>query len=253
MTKRNGKINRTLAALTAAIFSIVSLICGCAPELNNESKSEAANGEKILSGRDVSTDSPQPVNTPEKIGWEKGTIDSYIPAHESPRLDELYNSETFSKLIPKTLLLGMQLDSSYLALYDPLANPKDNRYLQLYFKTADGKVRLKFTLRRAPEMSVLPIRTTVQPIPLRIFYRCRKADFPSIKDTSTTTKTHAYKTLCRKSYLNDKRPYPPARAGYGLFSLSKKSSWSWAFSAKYGRMGKGDEKCWNAGKWIDIW
>ena len=143
MTKRNGKVNRTLAALTAAIFSIVPLICGCAPELNNESKSEAANGEKILSGRDVSTDSPQPVNTPEKMGWKKGTIDSYIPAHESPRLDELYNSEIFSKLIPKTLLPGMQLDSSYLALYDPLANPKDNRYLQLCFKTADGKSTLK--------------------------------------------------------------------------------------------------------------
>ena len=38
-----------------------------------------------------------------------------------------------------------------------------------------------------------------------------------------------------------------------LFSLSKKSSWSWAFSVRYGRMGKGDEKCWNAGKWIETW
>lgn len=36
-------------------------------------------------------------------------------------------------------------------------------------------------------------------------------------------------------------------------SLSKKSGWSWAFSDRYGRMGKGDERCWNAGKWIEIW
>ena len=35
--------------------------------------------------------------------------------------------------------------------------------------------------------------------------------------------------------------------------LSKKSGWSWAFSDRYGRMGKGDERCWNAGKWIEIW
>ena len=37
------------------------------------------------------------------------------------------------------------------------------------------------------------------------------------------------------------------------FSSSKKSGWSWAFSDRYGRMGKGDERCWNAGKWIEIW
>ena len=36
-------------------------------------------------------------------------------------------------------------------------------------------------------------------------------------------------------------------------SLSKKSSLSWAFSDRYGRMDKGDERCWNAGKWIEIW
>ena len=37
------------------------------------------------------------------------------------------------------------------------------------------------------------------------------------------------------------------------FSLSKKSSKCWAFSDRYGRMGKGDERCWNAGKWIETW
>ena len=37
-----------------------------------------------------------------------------------------------------------------------------------------------------------------------------------------------------------------------FISLSKKSGWSWAFSDRYGRMGKGDEECWNAGKWIEI-
>ena len=37
------------------------------------------------------------------------------------------------------------------------------------------------------------------------------------------------------------------------FSLSKKSGWSWAFSDRYGRMGKGDARYWNAGKWIEIW
>ena len=36
-------------------------------------------------------------------------------------------------------------------------------------------------------------------------------------------------------------------------SLSKKSGWSWAFSDRYGRMDKGDERYWNAGKWIEIW
>ena len=38
-----------------------------------------------------------------------------------------------------------------------------------------------------------------------------------------------------------------------LFSSSKKSSKCWAFSDRYGRMDKGDERCWNAGKWIEIW
>ena len=33
-----------------------------------------------------------------------------------------------------------------------------------------------------------------------------------------------------------------------LFSLSKKSGWSWAFSDRYGRMGKGDEKMLERGK-----
>ena len=37
-----------------------------------------------------------------------------------------------------------------------------------------------------------------------------------------------------------------------FLSLSKKSGWSWAFSDRYGRMDKGDERCWNAGKWIEI-
>lgn len=32
------------------------------------------------------------------------------------------------------------------------------------------------------------------------------------------------------------------------FSLSKKSGWSWAFSDRYGRMGKGDEKMLERGK-----
>ena len=36
-------------------------------------------------------------------------------------------------------------------------------------------------------------------------------------------------------------------------SLSKKSGWSWAFSDRYGRIDKGDERCWNAGKWIETW
>ena len=53
--------------------------------------------------------------------------------------------------------------------------------------------------------------------------------FPSIKDTSTTTQTHAYRTLCRKPYLNDRRPYPPAWAGYGLFLLS---AFLFAFSVR---------------------
>ena len=41
--------------------------------------------------------------------------------------------------------------------------------------------------------------------------------------------------------------------GGAIISLSKKSGWSWAFSDRYGRMGKGDERCWNAGKWIETW
>ena len=32
------------------------------------------------------------------------------------------------------------------------------------------------------------------------------------------------------------------------FSMSKKSGWSWAFSDRYGRMGKGDEKMLERGK-----
>ena len=39
----------------------------------------------------------------------------------------------------------------------------------------------------------------------------------------------------------------------GAFSLSKKSGWSWAFSDRYGTIESGDERCWNVGKWIEIW
>lgn len=47
--------------------------------------------------------------------------------------------------------------------------------------------------------------------------------------------------------LTKEQGYIPA------LSLSKKSGWSWAFSDRYGRVGKGDARCWNAGKWIEIW
>ena len=36
-------------------------------------------------------------------------------------------------------------------------------------------------------------------------------------------------------------------------SLSKKSSKCCAFSHVYGTIESGDERCWNAGKWIEIW
>ena len=36
--------------------------------------------------------------------------------------------------------------------------------------------------------------------------------------------------------------------GLPSFSLSKKSGWSWAFSDRYGRMDKGDEKMLERGK-----
>ena len=38
-----------------------------------------------------------------------------------------------------------------------------------------------------------------------------------------------------------------------IFSLSKKSSKCCAFSHVYGTIESGDERCWNAGKWIEIW
>ena len=46
---------------------------------------------------------------------------------------------------------------------------------------------------------------------------------------------------------------PPVRLSNRRLSSSKKSIKCWAFSDRYGRMGKGDERCWNAGKWIEIW
>jgi hypothetical protein len=45
----------------------------------------------------------------------------------------------------------------------------------------------------------------------------------------------------------------PGRSTPRQLSISKKSGWSWAFSDRYGRMDKGDERCWNVGKWIEIW
>ena len=36
-------------------------------------------------------------------------------------------------------------------------------------------------------------------------------------------------------------------------SVSKKSGWSWAFSDRYGRMDKGDERCWNVGGAVKIY
>ena len=38
----------------------------------------------------------------------------------------------------------------------------------------------------------------------------------------------------------------------GLFSLSKKSSNGWAFLRLYDKMVLGDERCWNAEKWIVV-
>ena len=36
-------------------------------------------------------------------------------------------------------------------------------------------------------------------------------------------------------------------------SVSKKSSNGWAFSHVDGKINMGDERCWNAGNWIEIW
>ena len=38
--------------------------------------------------------------------------------------------------------------------------------------------------------------------------------------------------------------------GYPALSLSKKSSYGWAFSYVYGKMRMGDERCWNEENWI---
>ena len=44
-------------------------------------------------------------------------------------------------------------------------------------------------------------------------------------------------------------PYVPKVGTYGS-SLSKKSSYGWAFSYRYGKMSMGDERCLNEGSWI---
>lgn len=35
-------------------------------------------------------------------------------------------------------------------------------------------------------------------------------------------------------------------------SLSKKSSYGWAFSHVYGKISMGDERCWNEGNWTEV-
>ena len=48
-------------------------------------------------------------------------------------------------------------------------------------------------------------------------------------------------------------PLTTSACGIPHISLSKKTGWSRAFSDRYGSMGKGDARCRNAGKWIEIW
>ena len=52
----------------------------------------------------------------------------------------------------------------------------------------------------------------------------------------------------RKSHL--KGPTAEHFLRWVPFSLSKKSSNGWAFSHLYGKIGLGDERCWNAENWI---
>ena len=53
----------------------------------------------------------------------------------------------------------------------------------------------------------------------------------------------------------DRVPRQTERSAYlgTPFSLSKKSSKCCAFSRVYGTIESGDARCWNAGKWIEIW
>ena len=72
---------------------------------------------------------------------------------------------------------------------------------------------------------------------------------PLIK-TAAEILNSTQKRLCAICHRQEKTLKPLRLQG---FSLSKKSGWSWAFSDRYGRMGKGGARCWNAGKWIEIW
>ena len=40
---------------------------------------------------------------------------------------------------------------------------------------------------------------------------------------------------------------------HSLFQSVEKVRLELVFSDRYGRMGKGDARCWNAGKWIETW
>lgn len=138
MRKRHFK-SKT-AALTAAMIGFAAFAIGCSGALQNAA-TESTPPHWVESSTEAPTKEASEGNY-----WTEILPDYYVPAYETPRLDELYDSDLFSTLIPKTLLPEMALESSYMTVYDPLTNPNDTRYLQLIFKTADGKNTLNISV-----------------------------------------------------------------------------------------------------------
>ncbi len=57
----------------------------------------------------------------------------YIAAFRSPELEALYNEYPYSDLLPQKIPETLAFESSYIAEYDPIANPNSEQYLSLIF------------------------------------------------------------------------------------------------------------------------
>lgn len=92
-----------------------------------------------------------PVNPTQPNPVPSSTPAQYVPNYSTPSLEELYTTEPYASLLPQSILLNLQLKSSYLTEYDEIANPEDKKFLSLVFESQNAQRYLEIKIREPYE------------------------------------------------------------------------------------------------------
>lgn len=116
------RLYKQVACAAAAIL----VICSC-----------AAGSAAVLLNR------PAYPGIPDSTTQSSDTPPSYVPNFSTPSMEELYATEPYSRLLPRTIFSGLAFRSSYLTLDDPFIGAFGPHYLHLSFSSADAKSKLE--------------------------------------------------------------------------------------------------------------